>query len=590
MMVTLKIFTDMKNHYKLSYNFFIFVLYISFHMLALALVSPQTLANTTMSINIATHLKHKPDPLDISYIPKEWLDLSYTENTQFLQTLRQRFHDEMTNWCRNFPYAERLLCLEVSNRSPSDAFNWIDYIPHNQSVIGKLPQFIVEEAMQKVQFDCLNACHDDFVAKLLIYGEDVEYDYVINALKGGGLPCLRSILRASRRQLNQYRDFMSTCQNQTPQNHHSHSGLLESESLIIERISSLENMTSKQHVSGYPLQGIDASIDENDIKNLEQQDICSEYKIGEERILSVPFLKTKALFMPFFFQLQSHYKVRRTSVNKYIASVALEFFPSLSYSDERVPKGQLHEYYIEEIRRCMREAGPKLRGPHGQELIIQVEDAQKTKACSPTYSIQVHNFENLDYNRSFFMAYHIDITVRSCSGLLHEFLHLFGFGDGYESQLTRFVPKGLKNFVPEASVFDCRVVQTNNIMSNWEERWYNVFTKNKEVSLIDPAYFNAILYGNCSSRDDVKLFRECDALSFQSSLMNPSCLKKKSDCERQNLLGRDKNKELEALNNELREKQRDFDESDQGNAHKDSLIQEIQDLKKRIDLVKLWPD
>ncbi len=617
---------DLRNYYKLLYSFLIFFLFFLFHTLVFSLVSSQLAASTTtMSTDFATSLERKLNPLDMSlysYLPEEPLRLSYGENAQFLQTLRERFQDVTTKWCSNLSYGERLICLEVLDRSTPDNLDWIDRIPDTQSIIGNLPRYIEQEAIQKIQTDCLNACYDDSVAKLLLYGSETQYNYVINTLKGGGQPCLRPMLRASRRQLNQYRDFMFNFQSKTARSHHYHSGLVEAENLILERILSLEDMTSKRYTSKYiSLQSGRSSAD--DTEDFEQQDICSEYKIGEERVLSVPFLSMN-VFPKSFFQLQSHYKVHRTLRNTYTVSVALEFFPGLNYYDGPVPKGQVHEYYIDKIRSCMRQAGPKLRGPHEQNLVIHIEDAQQTNTCNPTYSIRIHDVKI----PTSYMNY--DISLTSCDAILHEIahffgfgdayeskliellsqglksyvpeiFHIFGFGDTYESKLTELLSQGLKSYVPEGPMFDCRVMQKNSIMSEWAERWKSTFTENTETSLIDPVHFNAILYGNCPDRDDVRLFRQCDALSFQNSSFNPGCLEEKAYCERQNLLGRDKNKELRILGSELQDKQRDFDRffrggtdessvMDSQSPKKSALEQEIQDLERRIDLVGQWPN
>ena len=645
---------DIRNYYKLLYSFLIFFLFLLFHTLVFSLVSSQAATSTVMSAYLATPLERKQDPLGMSlysYLPEEPLRLSYGENAQFLQALGERFQDVTTKWCRNLSYGERLICLEVLDRSIPDTLDWIDRIPDAQSIIGNLPRYIEQEAIQKIQTDCLNACYDDSVAKLFVYGSETQYNYVINTLKGGGQPCLRPMLRASRRQLNQYRDFMFNFQSKTARNHHYHSGLVEAENLILERILSLEDMTSKRYTSKYiSLQSGRSSADNTE--DFEQQDICSEYKIGEERVLSVPFLSMN-VFSKSFFQLQSHYKVHRTLRNTYTVSVALEFFPGLSYYDEPVPKDQVHKYYIDKIRSCMKKAGPKLRGPHGQNLVIHIEDAQQANTCNPTYSIRIHDVKI----PTSYMNY--DISFTSCDAILHEIahffgfgdayepklikllsqglksyvpevfhafgfgdayelkliellsqglksyvpeiFHIFGFGDAYESKLTELLSKRLKSYVPEVSVFDCRVMQKNSIMSEWAERWKSTFTENTETSLIDPVHFNAILYGNCPDRDDVRLFRQCDALSFQNSSFNPDCLEKKVYCERQNLLGRDKNKELQTLDSELRDKQRDFDRFFRGGTDESSVIdsqsedkstleQEIRDLNRRIDLVRQWPD
>ena len=588
----LKILMDIRDHYKLSYSsFFLFLL---FYVSASFIVFFHTTSALSKPI--------EPDPLNISpYISEKWT--VYGEDTQFLQTLRRRFHNVTNNWCNNLPYEQRLLCLEVLDRSTADALSWIDNIPHNQSIIGSLPRYIVGQAMQKMRSDCLNACYNDSVAQLLIYGSEIQYNYVIHILKGGGWPCLRSMLRASRRQLSQYRNLMSTCQSKAVQNNRCHPGLIETENLIVERILSLEKIAFSQYVSRYiHVQGRYPSI--NDREDFEQKNICSEYKIGEERILSVPFLSVKA-FSISLFQLRSHYRVHRISDKIYRASIALDFSPALSYYNGPVPRNQVHEHYMKHIKDCVKKANRKLYGPDGQKLSIRIEDSQQISTCSPVHTIRIHNLIGYD-GKSSFMSHDVNAT---CAHVVHELSHLFGLADAYDSKLTEFTPEALGNYISEAPIFDCRVKQPKSIMSYESERWKNVFTSSTEASLIDPVHFNAIIYGNCSRRNDVRLFRQCSALTFQGSLLNPGCLRQKAYCERQNLLGRDKNKELEDLSNLLQLRQSSFESfnkessgqentnqsstgSSQGEnkAYLEGLEREMKELERRIELVEQWPD
>ena len=383
------------------------------------------------------------------------------------------------------------------------------------------------------------------------------------------------------------------------------SGLTEAEDIIIERISALENLISSQYISRYiSVQGRYSSRESTE--ESEQSDICSEYKVGEERILSVPFLSLEVFSMPFF-QLQSYYKVRRISSKAYQISLALEISPALTYYNEFVPRGQMYEHYMEKIKFCIRNANHSINGPDGQKLSIRIEDAQKMRTCSPIHPIRIHNLENLGYDRhSFFMSYD---TEASCAYIFHELLHLFGLSDTYELKLIEIMPEGLENYFSEDSIFDCRVVQPNNIMFEASKRWADVFTDSTETSLIDPVHFNAIIYGNCSTRNDVRLFRQCSSLTFQSSLTNPGCLRQKAYCERQNFLGRDKNKELEILNNLLQTKQERFDGfkmefdletiinqsstdgfQNEDEAYLEELEMEVEELERRISLVEQWPD
>ena len=158
---------DIRNGYKLCYHFFIFVFSFSFSTLFFCLVLAQIVLSAT---HTSTSLEHKPDVLNTSeYFPiaRNWLDSTYDKSIQFLQILKRRFHNVTTNWCDSLPYAQKLFCLEVTDRSTPNALNWIDNVSHDQSIIGSLPRNVVNMAMQKLRSDCLNACYNDSVANFL---------------------------------------------------------------------------------------------------------------------------------------------------------------------------------------------------------------------------------------------------------------------------------------------------------------------------------------------------------------------------------------------------------------------------------------
>lgn len=308
---------------------------------------------------------------------------------------------------------------------------------------------------------------------------------------------------------------------------------------------------------------------------------CHEYEIGETRIVSVPApWRSQILQTP-----PLKYKVQRVSQLNYIASVALEFSPHWSYDGPFSPD-EVHTYYLGEVQHCMDLANAQMRGPHGERLYIHIEDARNFELDFIEYSIQIHGIESYSDMHGVFL-YSSSIGAGDCPFIAHEVFHIFGFGDKYKHRLTKLVPSWLRTYLPQGlysrlyydQIFDCRATQIDSVMSHIERRWNNTFDlvnySMREESLIDPAHFNAIIYGNCAHREDVRLFRECDRLSYQSSSFHPWCLRQKAYCERQNVLGRDRDKEIQRLNNALN----DDDISYRGRL----------DLERRLHFVKGWP-
>ena len=103
----------------------------------------------------------------------------------------------------------------------------------------------------------------------------------------------------------------------------------------------------------------------------------------------------------------------------------------------------------------------------------------------------------------------------------------------------------------DSGPLQCSMNEENSVMNNDGNRWNNVFDSGIEDSLLDPTHFNVILYRGCSKRDDVSLYNECELLSQTTE--HYSCSEKKFHCDNQNILGRDKSRELQRIDRMLQE-------------------------------------
>ena len=80
--------------------------------------------------------------------------------------------------------------------------------------------------------------------------------------------------------------------------------------------------------------------------------------------------------------------------------------------------------------------------------------------------------------------------------ITHEILHLLGLPDEYEETgRGRYIRTSADQRVFHP-VYDCRSVQTNSIMAQHWNR-FRIVNQGQTSSLLDPAHFNAILYGKC---------------------------------------------------------------------------------------------
>ena len=89
------------------------------------------------------------------------------------------------------------------------------------------------------------------------------------------------------------------------------------------------------------------------------------------------------------------------------------------------------------------------------------------------------------------------------------------------------------------------------------------------------------MYGNCSLRNEVHLYRQCSHLAYQNPNNNSSCLEQKTYCESQNILGRDKVVEQQRLELEI--------EGWRSDTTSKSAPQRITELERQLDIVLAWP-
>ena len=184
-----------------------------------------------------------------------------------------------------------------------------------------------------------------------------------------------------------------------------------------------------------------------------------------------------------------------------------------------------------------------MRGPGGQQIkiVLQKPPPKEKDPCRGRNTKKIKIGSRVQ--RSHAGKYESDID---CPTVTHEVLHLAGLCDEYkEKQIGYYVNtqtgqvRGDKVQSKDISsnsdsydfklAYDCRVIHSNSIMANQHERWDNVFDKGQNSSLLSSGQFNKLLYGTCEAKN--KLFNECQALAYKSSVKEPDCMAQKAKCE-----------------------------------------------------------
>ena len=324
-------------------------------------------------------------------------------------------------------------------------------------------------------------------------------------------------------------------------------------------------------------------------RDLEDHQSCEDYDIGEERIKSSTGYGGAG------------YTIKRESNGDYTANLFIEFVPSVFYDNEdQVPKDQVQSHYSQRIQACIDRANPYLKGPNGQRLniVIRTPDAN---SCIPKNTITIWNFSYYDSAQ----AENYPSNINDCAIITHEVLHKLGLVDEYRGSNTYYPSSPRYN----DRYLSCSMNEENSIMNNTKKtRWANIFDSATEDSLLDPTHFNVILHRGCSKRDDVSLYSECE-LPLQTT-EHYSCREKKFYCDNQNILGRDKSRELQRVDRVLQEvrylkqQNRGFT-GEVGGIHSNFLYKRngnsyvfydndidiiIQTLENRRRVVQSWPD
>ena len=255
--------------------------------------------------------------------------------------------------------------------------------------------------------------------------------------------------------------------------------------------------------------------------------------------------------------LHRSYTLKREPDGSFSIPLHINFSVDKDY-DGPVPKWQASDYYMQQAQDCMKQANSKMLGPNGEKLniVLKPSPPKESDSClgQNAHEIKIGS----QTQRSNAGKYASDID---CPTITHEILHLTGLCDEYKEKARGFNVDsptgkvvGSLQSQPQSIEFntntkfklayDCRVTVDNSIMSNQYERWNNVFETGKDKSLLNPSQFSQLMYGTCEKKN--KLFNECSALAYQSSVEEPDCLNKKQKCQAQNEARVDKKAEKKA--------------------------------------------
>ena len=391
--------------------------------------------------------------------------------------------------------------------------------------------------------ECTQLCSSPDIPTVLFNGTEEEYTQIYNIINNKDQDCQKNILKEMEKALHKIK-FPKRCLQEKYKTHTVCKTMLEHIQVIQHRVFELTEMaygfeTLKHSTVNFCFEcKFRKKINDNInfielLEHLEEQVQCKDLKHGQQ----------KKVYPDRDPSLSRPYDLKREADGSYSVPLNLKF-SSAGYDGPIQEKEQIHKYYLNKVQECMDIANQKLLGPNGETLkiIINGPKENESQTCKKDDTIDI-SIRSQKY-RSDYKNYESDIK---CSAITHEVLHLLGLCDEYKEKKRGHLidPKTGKK-VPSSQVnthrlpsdtpyefkpaYDCRIVTTNSIMADQQERWDNVFKEGKNNSLLTEDQFNAILYGPCEEKN--KRFNECSKLAYQSSIDHPDCLAKKQQCEK----------------------------------------------------------
>ena len=397
------------------------------------------------------------------------------------------------------------------------------------------------------------------------YGSKEQYSKVYDKMKNKDSRCLSNILKLLKNNLKIER-FPKACQQhpeyQTCKEFLSEISVLEGriQDLLTllyggEAVRSLEaqalcvecfTLEDAEVVSQQSKQSI-----EQIMENLQNEQQCLELNPGAEKKITSGTGSERS------------YVLTRNLDGSYTIPLVMSFAPYEKYDqagqpsnknyDGDIPKDQVPMAYREKVQKCLQQASQKLTGPNGEQLQIEIKDPSENKNCGlgPHHKIYIKSKDTISSSQDY-------AADESCSGIIHEVLHLLGLRDEYQEIETVNVDTETGKIVwsnenksPDAtylegSRYDCRVVNIYSIMSGDAVVWEDLMVEGKEGSLLNHGQWSAILYGDCPARNQA--FNACSQLSRKHSIVESTrCLEQKRICEEENLMGANKQATIEFL-------------------------------------------
>ena len=461
-------------------------------------------------------------------------------------------------------------------------------------------QGFFKNAMGILDSECLGNCEDYDLLGAIRYSSQEQYPQLYDKIKTTDEKCQRNILNALAEELKKQK-FPKRCLKEENKKHPVCESMSKDINIVRGRILRIAELaygpdvfkTTEAQATCLDCANKTKREDESFnlfsdlIKDIQEQSQCFELKPGQEKRVYSGTGSGRS------------YNMKRGPDGTYSIPLNLRFSADDDY-DGDIPKDEVPTRYMKKVQECINTANEKMLGPNGEKLkiVIQEPAKQTNNRCeNEVEEIKVGSKEH----RSNAGKYESDID---CPIITHEILHLLGLCDEYkEKKRGHYVDPKTGEKISSSQVnstqalnyvfkpaYKCRIVTTNSIMADQQERWDNVFKEGKNNSLLTPGQFNAILYGSCERKNQI--FNKCAQLAYRSTGAGlPNCTEEKQQCETQNIRGLSKAEEIKRVQEEIEEtkKYRAMAKGFRLESSVEAFNEKLNSLRERLKVVESWP-
>jgi hypothetical protein len=221
---------------------------------------------------------------------------------------------------------------------------------------------------------------------------------------------------------------------------------------------------------------------------------CEELKIGSQRVVSIPTMKSST-------RIEQYFTLLRTSKEDYELYLNYDFQYKKGWKQDKNAISSANATFKKRIQACFDKESDLLKDETGRKIRLFVYNSQTHAHIAKPSSVEINVLNTTsDKFRANSHNYPADIA---CPVLLHESLHLTGLVDEYEEEQ-------LKTFFLKRPKYNRRALGPNQSIM----RGYWGIDNTNVDHILFSAQINTIVYPSCTTKNSK--YYSCAALAYKT--------------------------------------------------------------------------